>query len=168
MINRLVPYKRIDLAIEAFNHLDLPLLIVGEGRARAALQAMAKDNVRFLGRLDDADVCAYLANCRALIFPGYEDFGIAPVEAQAVGRPVVAYSAGGALETVSDGITGVLFHDQSAEALAAAVRRLDDMHFDPHTIRGNAERFDNQVFIRQFGDLIRDRCAASSCLTDDL
>jgi len=162
MINRLIPYKRIDLAIKAFNQLGLPLWIIGEGRARPALQAIAGPNIRFLGRLTDAEVEQCLANCRALVFPGREDFGIAPLEAQAVGRPVVAYAAGGAVETVVDGVSGVLFEQQTTGSLADAVTRLEALRLDPHTIRKNAERFDRQEFVAAFDDLVRTRYAEFS------
>ncbi|MCA1553484.1 MAG: glycosyltransferase, partial [Chloroflexi bacterium] len=100
VISRLLPYKRIDLVVEAFNRLGMPLLIIGDGRDRARLQAMAKPNIRFLGRLPDAECDVYRYRCRAFIFPGEDDFGIAPVEAMAAGRPVIAFKAGGALDTV--------------------------------------------------------------------
>src|SRR3989339_899643 len=100
VVSRLSPYKRLDLVVEAFNQLDLPLKIIGSGPARASLQKLAKNNIEFLGQLDDRDVVKYLSECRALIFPGEEDFGIVPLEAMACGRPVIAYKAGGGLETV--------------------------------------------------------------------
>ncbi len=141
IVSRLIPYKRVDLAVDAFNRLGWPLKIVGDGRDRAALQARARANVEFLGRLPDDAVRELMARCHAFVFPGLEDFGIAPVEAQAAGRPVVAYAGGGALDTVLDGETGVLFADQSADALADAVRRCADLRFDPLALRGHAERF---------------------------
>ena len=100
ILSRLIPYKRIDLAVAAFNELGLPLVIAGDGRDRARLQAMAKSNITFLGRVDDARAAELMAHCRAFIFPGLEDFGIAPVQAQAAGRPVIAFAGGGALDTV--------------------------------------------------------------------
>jgi len=109
VISRLIPYKRIDLAIEAANHLRLPLKIIGEGRARPCLERLAGPTIEFCGRLPDDEAALLLQNCRALVFPGLEDFGITPLEAQAAGRPVVAFAGGGALETVINGKTGVLF-----------------------------------------------------------
>jgi glycosyltransferase involved in cell wall biosynthesis len=153
IISRLVPYKRIDLAVLAFRELGLPLWIIGDGRDRARLEAMAAPNVRFLGHVAGG-LGDYLANCRAFIFPGEEDFGIAPLEAQAAGRPVVAYAAGGALETVIDGQTGVFFREPTPGALAEAVRRLDDSQFDPAAIRQHAMRFDRAEFERRLGELI--------------
>ncbi|NLS76115.1 MAG: glycosyltransferase family 4 protein, partial [Chloroflexi bacterium] len=124
-LGRLIPYKRVDLVVRAFNQLGLPLHIVGDGRDRAALEAIAKPNIRFLGRLSDAEVREQYAGCRAFVFPGEEDFGITPVEAQAAGRPVIAYAGGGALDTVLDGETGILFRDKTPEALAEAVMRCE-------------------------------------------
>ncbi len=148
VVSRLIPYKRIDIAVEAFNQLGLPLLIVGDGRDRASLQRKAGPNIHFLGRVPDDEVRHYFSRCRAFLFPGEEDFGITPVEAQACGRPVVAYAGGGALDTVIDGVTGKLFHPQTPEALADAVRSLDGCNFDPAAIRRNAERFDTACFKR--------------------
>jgi glycosyltransferase involved in cell wall biosynthesis len=151
IVSRLVPYKRVDLAVQAFNTLGWPLKIVGDGRDRAALQARARANVEFLGRLPDAAVCDLMARCRAFLFPGHEDFGIAPVEAQAAGRPVVAYAAGGALDTVIDGTTGVLFREQSAPALAAAAQRCADLAWDAAAIRTHAEGFGATSFRAKLG-----------------
>jgi glycosyltransferase involved in cell wall biosynthesis len=154
IISRLVPYKRIDLAIQAFNKLGLPLWIIGDGRDRSALQAMAGSNVRFLGRLSDVETARYLAQCRAFIFPGEEDFGIAPLEAQAAGRPVIAYAGGGALETIVDGRTGLFFREPDAESLADAVRRFRETDFDPVAVRENALRFDRAAFQQKLRGLI--------------
>jgi glycosyltransferase involved in cell wall biosynthesis len=145
-VSRLIPYKRIDLAVEAFSQLGLPLKIVGDGRDRRRLQAMAGPNIEFLGRLPDHRVEQLLSDCRAFVFPGEEDFGIAPLEAQAAGRPVIAYAAGGALETVVEGVTGLLFQEQTAESLAEAVARFDDGDFDCAAIRRHAQSFDKETF----------------------
>ena len=107
--------------------------------------------------MGDAELGDLLAHCRAFIFPGHEDFGITPVEAQAAGRPVIAYAAGGALETVIDGETGVFFHEQTPESLADAIRRLDSAGFDPVAIRKNAERFNVARFKRELGAFIQDK-----------
>ncbi|HEX9014497.1 MAG TPA: glycosyltransferase [Chloroflexota bacterium] len=141
VVSRLIPYKRIDIVVEAFNRLGLPLVIIGDGRDRAALQSRAGANIRFLGMIPDAEVKRYFARCRAFIFPGEEDFGITPVEAQAAGRPVIAYAGGGALDTVIDGVTGRLFKPQTADGLAEAIASFDDAGYDPAVIRQNAERF---------------------------
>jgi glycosyltransferase involved in cell wall biosynthesis len=144
--SRLVPYKRIDLAIQAFNVLGLPLVVAGDGRDRAALEALAGPTITFLGRVPDQDLPDLFARCRAYVLPGIEDFSIAPVQAQAAGRPVLACAAGGALDTVTEGKTGAFFHEPTAEALAAAVRAFDPDAIDPRACRANAERFDVAVF----------------------
>jgi glycosyltransferase involved in cell wall biosynthesis len=159
IVSRLVPYKRIDLAVQAFTTLGLPLHIIGSGRDQGRLRRMAGKNVTFLGGLSDDQVRHHLARCRALIFPGEEDFGLAPVEAQASGRPVIAYGAGGALASVLEGSTGMFFREQTPEALAEAVRAFRDDRFDPMVIRRHAERFDTQVFVQTFSDYLEARIA---------
>ena len=146
IVSRLVPYKRIDLAIRAFNTLGLPLVVAGDGRDRAALEALAGPTVTFLGRVPDQDLPDLFARCRAYVLPGVEDFSIAPVQAQAAGRPVLACAAGGALDTVAEGKTGAFFHEPAPEALATAVRAFDPDAIDPRACRANAERFDVGVF----------------------
>jgi glycosyltransferase involved in cell wall biosynthesis len=145
-VARLIPYRRIDLVVDAFNRLGLPVKIVGDGRDRARLEARAGRSIEFLGRVSDEALADLYAGCRAYLILAEEDFGIAPVEAQASGRPVVAYAAGGALDTVIDGETGVLFHQQSPEALSDAVRRIEGTSFDPIRIRAHAEQFSASVF----------------------
>jgi glycosyltransferase involved in cell wall biosynthesis len=154
IVSRLIPYKRVDLAVAAFNQLGLPLKIVGDGRDRATLQRQARPNVEFLGRLSDEAVRDLMARCRGFIFPGLEDFGIAPVEAQAAGRPVVAFAGGGALDTVRDGETGVLFHTPTPTALAEAVQRCADLRVDPLAIRAHAERFSAARFRQELGEYV--------------
>ena len=154
VVSRLIPYKRVDLAVEAFNQLGLPLKVVGDGRDRPALATRAARNVELLGRVSDAEVAELLHGCRAFVFPGEEDFGIAPVEAQAAGRPVVAFGAGGALDTVIDGETGVHFREQTVESVVAAVRRLESLSFDAERIAAHARRFDTSVFRRQIAALV--------------
>jgi len=146
IVSRLVPYKRVDLAVRAFNMLGLPLIIIGDGRDRGNLERLARPNVRLLGRLSDQEVQHYLLGCRAFLFPGEEDFGIAPLEAQAVGKPVIAYAAGGALDTIQEGITGEFFREQTPEALAEVVARFDPSRYDPAACVANARRFDVAVF----------------------
>ncbi len=159
VMSRLVPYKNIDLAVKAFNRLGLPLWIIGDGRDRGALESMAASNVRFLGRVDDAEAQLCLSACRAFILPGEEDFGIAPLEAQAAGRPVVALAAGGALETIVDGETGVFFHEPTADSLAEAVLRAEGLSFEPTRIRQHAQQFDQGVFRAKFADYVRETFA---------
>ncbi|MHB9031532.1 MAG: glycosyltransferase [Anaerolineae bacterium] len=146
IVSRLIGYKRIDLAVDAFNQLGLPLYIVGDGRDKARLQAKAKPNIRFLGYTSDEEKRQLMARCRAFIFPGEEDFGLAPLEAMATGRPVVAYAAGGALDTVLDQKTGAYFNSPTPESLALAVRALDNCAFDPLFIQQHARQFDASVF----------------------
>ncbi|MCJ7551695.1 MAG: glycosyltransferase [Anaerolineae bacterium] len=146
IVSRLVPYKRIDLAVKAFTALNLPLLIAGEGRDRAALEALAGPSVRFLGRVDDAELVRLLARCKGLVLPGLEDFGLTPLEAQASGRPVIAFRGGGALDTVVEGQTGVFFDAATPESLMDALERFSVQSFDPQACRANAERFGPERF----------------------
>jgi len=155
--SRLVPYKRIDLAVKAFNQLGLPLWVVGDGRDRRALESMAASNVRFLGRVSDVELERHLSGCRAFVFPGEEDFGIAQLEAQAAGRPVIAYAGGGALETVREGQTGLLFREPTPESLAETVRRFENIRFDPLAIREHAQRFSRAVFQQKLADFVRQK-----------
>ena len=155
VVSALEPYKRVDLAVEAFARLKLPLLVAGRGTEERALRRLAPANVEFLGWVTDERLRELYRGCRALVFPGVEDFGIVPVEAQACGRPVVAFGRGGALETVLDGRTGVFFPEQTAESLAEAVRCLDKLDFHPAEARRNSLRFSRQRFedeVRAFFD----------------
>ena len=146
IVSRLIPYKRIDLAVRAFTALNLPLVIAGDGRDRAALEALAGPSVRFLGRVDDAEVAQLLARCKGLVLPGVEDFGLTPLEAQASGRPVIAFRGGGALDTVIEGRTGEFFDAATPESLMDAVERFSARSFDPQVCRANAERFAPERF----------------------
>lgn len=146
MVNRLVPYRRIELAIEACNRLGRRLKIVGSGRHRAKLEQIAGPTIEFCGRVSDEDLPAMLAKAKAYLMPGMEDFGIAPVEANASGRPVIAYAGGGALDTQIDGITGVLFHEITVESLMEAMLKADEINFRPEQIRAFAQNFDTDRF----------------------
>ncbi len=146
ILSRLVPYKRIDLAVQAFNELGLPLIVAGDGRDRARLQALAKPNVQFVERPSDEQARDLLARCRAFLFPGEEDFGITPLEANACGKPVIAFAGGGALETIVAGVTGEFFRESTVASLANAVRTFDDGKFDALTMRRHAEKFSAAVF----------------------
>ncbi len=146
LVSRLAPYKRIDLAVEAFNRLGLPLKIVGAGADEARLRQMARDNVEFLGHVSQERLAQLMAQCRAFIFPGVEDFGIVAVEANAAGRPVIAYAAGGALETVIEGVTGAFFREQTADALANVIAQTDVTRFDARVMRAHAEKFSTARF----------------------
>ena len=149
VLGRLIPYKRFDLAIEACNMLQLPLVVIGGGRDLERLKKLAGPTIRFLGRLPDEEVCYFFAHCRAFLFPGEEDFGITPLEAQASGRPVIAYGAGGALASVIEGVTGTFFHQQTAESLAEVLASFDEQKYDPQTIRNHALEFDMPRFRRR-------------------
>jgi glycosyltransferase involved in cell wall biosynthesis len=149
IISRLVPYKRIDLAIEACNRLHLPLVIIGAGRDMERLKDLSGPSIRFLGQLSDEEVLHYYAHCRAFLFPGEEDFGITPLEAQASGRPVIAYGSGGALASVVDGITGAFFYEQTVDSLARVLASFDENRYDPQTIRNHALEFDLPRFHRR-------------------
>ncbi len=146
IVSRLVGYKRIDLAVHACNQLQLPLRIVGAGPDLAGLKRIAGPTIEFLGRLSDAEVAGEFARCQALIFPGEEDFGMTPLECMASGRPVVAFAAGGALETVVDGETGVLFRAQTPECLAAALQSVSAVDWVPDALQKHAAQFSVQVF----------------------
>ena len=166
IVSALVPYKRLDIAIRAFNQLRLPLLIIGEGPQRKRLEAMAGPQVAFLGWRTDEEVREHYRSCRALIFPGEEDFGITPLEAQACGKPVIAYGKGGALETVRDGETGLFFTEQDPGALAEAVRKAALMTFDAHLLRAHAMRFDRTLFKERLRGYIEKAGRDFTCETD--
>jgi glycosyltransferase involved in cell wall biosynthesis len=154
VLARLVGYRRIDVAVRAFNQLGEKLVIVGDGPDRAQLQAMAGPSISFLGRVSDQEAKHYLENCRALIFPGLEDFGTVSLEALAAGRPVIAYGAGIALETLEPGVTAVLFDEQTPESLAEAVLRSQKVSWDSQTIRGKVLSFSRERFLQEMKDYI--------------
>jgi len=146
VLSRLMPYKRIDLAIEACKRMNRRLIIIGDCADRARLGELGNDRIEFLGRQSDQIVNYYAARCRALLFPGEEDFGMAPLEANAAGRPVIAYRAGGAEETVVDGKTGVFFDSPNSLALSEAIEQFESMHWSQILLRRHAEKFDRNVF----------------------
>jgi len=161
IISALVPYKRIDLAIETFNQTDLKLVVIGEGPELKNLQKMANNNIEFLNWLPHDQLITYYANCKALIFPGEEDFGIVPVEAQSYGKPVVAFARGGALETVigfDDGnqlpATGVFFDQQDVQSLQTAVEKCIDIAWDAEFIHAHAQKFSKLNFKSSFKNFI--------------
>lgn len=154
-VSRLVGYKRIDLLIETFNELGWQLVIVGDGRDREALQAMAGSTIRFVTRhLTDEELSAYYGNCRAFVFAADEDFGIAAAEAQAFGKPVIAYKKSGIAEIVKDGQTGILFDKQTTEGLLSALREFEKKSFDPDVSRKNAVRFGKARFKREMKESV--------------
>lgn len=149
IVSRLVAYKHIDRAVKAFTISGKNLVIIGDGPDRARLEAIAGPSVTFLGRAPDAVVTEKMGTCRAYIFPGSEDFGITPVEAQACGKPVIAFRDGGALETVIEGKTGLFFDRPDAESLLAAVMQFEGMSWSASEIRRNAERFSVARFLEE-------------------
>jgi len=169
MVSALAPYKRVDLAIRAFNHLGLPLKIVGTGQMEARLHKLASDNIEFLGWRSDEEVRDLYAACRAFIFPGVEDFGITPLEAQSCGRPVIALGKGGALETivpanprgssrVTGPATGLFFYEQDADALEETVQYFlkIERNFNQDAIRNHALKFDRSRFRKKMENSLKD------------
>ena len=161
MVTRLAPYKRLDLAVRALTQLDRPLKIVGTGRYMDQLKKIAGPKIEFLGRVSDTELPTLLARAKAYIMPGMEDFGIAPVEANAAGRPVIALGVGGALDSQIDGVTGVLFREPTVESLIAAIERAGQIQFNPAKIRAHAQGFDRETFKARMGDFVA-RVSASS------
>lgn len=160
VVSRLLPYKRIDAIVDTATRAGIGLDVVGAGPALADLQRRAGPTVAFHGRLPDRDVTALMQSCRALCLPGYEDFGITPVEAQAAGKPVVAFAAGGALETIEDGRTGTFFASYDSDDVLAAIRRCDALDTSPDEIAAGARRFSRQAFRERLLALLAARAAA--------
>ena len=156
MVSPLAPNKRVDIAVEAFNAIDLPLIVIGSGQEESKLEKMAGKNIKLMGWQSDEIVREHYANCKALIFPGVEDFGIVPLEAQACGKPVIAFGEGGALETIipldknieNNNATGMFFYQQTPESLAQTILDFEKVQdqFNGQTIRKNAESFDRVIF----------------------
>lgn len=141
-----VPYKRLDIAISAFNETGKRLIIVGRGPEEESVRKGAKSNIEFTGWVSDERLLGLYRKCKALVFPGEEDFGIVPLEAQSCGKPVIAFGKGGALETVVDGETGVFFQEQTAQCLNRAIERLESVELVPERIRDQAKKFDRKFF----------------------
>jgi glycosyltransferase involved in cell wall biosynthesis len=164
IVSALVPYKRIDLAVEVFNTLDQELFIIGDGPEKKRLQKSAKKNIKFLDWIPSQDLVKYYSHCRALIFPGEEDFGMVPVETQLNGRPVIAYRLGGALETVLgyDGTnegqcTGVFFAEQTEQALLDAITQFEKLNWDCDFIHKHAQKFSKERFLNEFKQFIDEK-----------
>jgi glycosyltransferase involved in cell wall biosynthesis len=165
VLSRLVPYKRIDLAIEACKKLGRRLLIVGDGPDRARLEKLAGPKTEFLGRQPDEQVNYYASHCRALLFPGEEDFGMVPLEVNAAGRPVIAFRGGGAVETVVDGVTGVFFDKPNSDSLVEAIENFESRRWHQSELRQHAEKFDQRVFAFRVLEFLG-QVAPSSCAGD--
>ena len=146
VLSRLASYKRIDLAIEACKRLNRRLVIIGDGPDRKRLEALAGPKTEFLGRQPDSMVNYYASRCRALLFPGEEDFGMVPLEVNAAGRPVIAYRGGGAVETVIEGVTGIFFDKPESAALETAIEEFESHFWHQQVLRRHAEKFDTRVF----------------------
>lgn len=157
IVSTLTPYKKIDRAIHLFNRIKRQLIIIGDGPQRGYLQSIAGPTIDFLGFKDDSVVADYMQNCRAFIFPGEEDFGIAPIEAMAAGKPVLGYGKGGLLETVTPGVSGELFYTDTLRDMEDALGRLmfNEKRYRASTIRKEAERFSTEKFKRGFKKLVK-------------
>lgn len=163
-VGQLVAYKRPDLLVRAFNSSGKKLIVIGDGEMLKVIRREAKSNIHVLGPQSSESIKSYYAGCRALIMPGIEDFGIVPVEAMACGKPVIAFGAGGALETVGPGVSGIFFSEQTPESLIDAVQRFEAIErtFDPHAIREHAMQFSEQQFKSQFLGVV------TQCLRDQV
>ena len=165
IVSRLVPYKRVDITIKAFNRLGLPLKIIGDGMVKRVLERMAKNNIEFLGQeLTDKEVLSYYQNCRALVFSGSEDLGLVSLEAQACGRPIIAFKAGGIPETMVEGKTGEFFYPQTAEALIETVSKFDEKRYNPDICQRQAQHFDVKIFKKQFKEYLENDVLQAGCL----
>lgn len=157
IVSRFVPYKKIDLAIKAFNEMGKKLIVAGSGSQEDYLKKIAKSNIKFVGRVSDQKLKEYYQNCKALIFCAKEDFGIIPVEAQACGKPVIAYGKAGALETVENNKTGVFFKNQTVKDLKIAVNKFENNSFSKNYIRNHSEKFSNQRFVSEIHDYVLEK-----------
>jgi len=163
LVSRLEFYKKVDLAIEAFNTLGLKLIVVGNGTKADELKAIAKDNIEFKKGLSSDELAELYANCKAFIFPQHEDYGITPLEANASGRPVIAYGVGGVLTTMipytddASKATAMFFDEQTPAALVDTVSKFEKLQFDPQFIRSHAEKFDENIFVSKFKNFVEEK-----------
>lgn len=156
IVGRLIPYKRFDLAVEAFNILGLPLKIIGDGPEAKRLKNMARPNIEFLGWLPDEKVRNYYSIARAFLFPQEEDFGIVALESMASGTPVIAYRGGGAMEIVKEGLNGIFFDSQTVPSVIAAVKRFQTFSFDNNAIRASVSGFGKEIFKKRIKGFVDD------------
>jgi glycosyltransferase involved in cell wall biosynthesis len=154
-LSKFTKYKRIDLAIQACNELQLPLKIIGEGNWKKELTQMAGPTIEFVGNVDDEKLQEYYQNCKALLFPALEDFGLAVVEAQGFGKPVIAFRGGGAVETITEGKTGLFFDEQTKDSLIQTLYLFNKMNFDEEVCKKNAKRFSEANFASSFLKLVQ-------------
>lgn len=157
VVSRLVPYKRVDLAVEACTKLNKKLVIIGTGDELEKIKLKAGPTIEFLGFQSDEAVADYMSRCKAFLFPGYEDFGIAPVEAQACGKPVIAYGMGGALDTVIDSKTGIHFNEQTVQSLMQAINKFETIQFDANAIHEHAQHFSVENFKTNISNFIQSK-----------
>lgn len=157
-MSRMVPYKRIDLIVEAFTQMPCKrLVVIGDGPEMEKIKKLAGKNIELLGFQPDPVMRKYLSQARAFVFAAEEDFGIAPVEAQASGTPVIAYGKGGSLETVIKGKTGIFFEEQTVSSLIEAIEKFEHREFDPEDLRLNAERFNRARFKKEFKQFVEEK-----------
>jgi glycosyltransferase involved in cell wall biosynthesis len=155
IVNRLIPYKKVDLAIKAFNKLGHRLYVVGSGSEEEKLKRMAKKNIKFMGQIEDRKLIGLYRNAKALIMPQKEDFGIVAVEAQSMGVPVIAYRKGGAVDTIIEGKTGILFSEQTTISLIDAVKKFEKTDFMISDLLSNSEKFSKNIFRKKFLELVK-------------
>ncbi len=165
VLSRLVSYKKIDLAVEACKKLNRRLVVIGDGPDRKRLEKLAGKQTEFLGRQSDEVVTRYASRCRALLFAGEEDFGMVPLEINASGRPVIAFRAGGALETVIENKTGVFFDKPSVDSLESAIENFEALTWNRQKLRQHAERFDTEIFSQKVSNFLQ-KVAPASCLEE--
>lgn len=162
-VSRLVPYKKIDLLVEAFSHmLDKRLLVVGDGPEKQKIQNKATKNIEFLGHVDDETVHHLMSSAKGFLFAAKEDFGLAPVESMASGTPVIAFGEGGALETIVDGVTGVFFNEQTVFSICQAIQKFETLYdqFVPETIQAHAQKFCKERFQREYQAFVEEAWSA--------
>ena len=163
VVSRFEPYKKVDLVLSVFNELGMPLMLVGNGSMVDKIKDMAGNNITIKSKVPKGELAKLFANCKALIFPQFEDYGITPLEANAAGRPVIAYGQGGVLETMepytndASKASALFFDDQSKQSLKEAIRKFETLQFNPEHIRAHAEKFDEQVFINKITGLIQSK-----------